>query len=230
MPNTFINFPQQQLQELRQRLQNYDPIWTTRVDKDRTAFDKGDILDNNILKEPLMVSEAHDISSLKQHPFQKFLTPEQKQLLSKYKKMRILKLNPQSWGNNPIYFQTMGTQDKRYKIAKLIKAIRQHKLKSQPVAIQDIQALNQKLDNTWGDAVYKQAPQLTIKQFADQHLPRILNADLSYPILISQDNKHVYDGIHRLMKAMLKHKKNINAYKIPKSYLKQIQQPVQDHK
>ena len=221
-----ISFPQEQLQDLRKRLQNYQPVWTTRVSKDRTAYNKGDVLQTQLINQPLYVSEAHDISSLQQHPFQKFLTPTQKELLKKYKKMRILKLKPYSWGDNPIYSQTMGTEGKRYRIARLIKAIKQHKLKPSTVSIQDIGALNQKLDNTWGNGVYKEAPQLTVKQFAEEHLPRILKADLQYPILVSQDKKYVYDGLHRLMKAMLQNQKKIKAYRVPKNYLKQIQETI----
>lgn len=142
--------------------------------------------------------------------------------------MRILKLKPYSWGDNPIYNQTMGAYDKRYKIAKLIKVIKKHKLKSILIPIQSIGTLDQKLDNTWGNGVYKQAPQLTVRQFAKQHLPRILNSDLQYPIIVSQDNKLVYDGIHRLMKAMINNHKKIHAYAVPASYLKQTQQLAQN--
>ena len=37
-------------------------------------------------------------------------------------------------------------------------------------------------------------------QFFLHHMRRILNADLNYPIILSEEN-YIFDGVHRLMKA-----------------------------
>ena len=37
-------------------------------------------------------------------------------------------------------------------------------------------------------------------QFFLHHMRRVLNADLKYPIILSEEN-YIFDGVHRLMKA-----------------------------
>lgn len=49
---------------------------------------------------------------------------------------------------------------------------------------------------------------------------RIINADLSYPIIIS--NNEIIDGIHRLTKAYLKNKKKIKAYIFSEELMKKF--------
>ena len=50
------------------------------------------------------------------------------------------------------------------------------------------------------------------------HWKRILEADLSYPILITE-RKTVIDGYHRLLKAMIQNQTKINAVKVSDSTL-----------
>lgn len=49
----------------------------------------------------------------------------------------------------------------------------------------------------WDEAVWDQ--ELTIRQFAE-HMKRVQDADLKYPILLSEDG-WIMDGAHRLVKA-----------------------------
>jgi hypothetical protein len=55
----------------------------------------------------------------------------------------------------------------------------------------------------------------------DEHYQRVLEADLSYPILVTEYNKHlvILDGIHRLVKAFLENRTTIRAKRIPREHL-----------
>jgi hypothetical protein len=53
------------------------------------------------------------------------------------------------------------------------------------------------------------------------HLERVANADLKYPILITDYSKKlvILDGVHRLVNAYMKGNKRIKAKIVPRSYL-----------
>jgi len=53
------------------------------------------------------------------------------------------------------------------------------------------------------------------------HYKRIMDADLSYPIFV-RENNDLIDGAHRLCKAILTGKKTINAYVFNKSLMKKF--------
>lgn len=225
MPDKYISFPTEQKEQLLSRIADYNPIYTTRVSDQYNKYKKGDVLKSNILKDLLYVSEVSKINDLDKHPFQQHLTPQQKEMLSKYKQMDVVKLVPYKWGNNPMYFQSAGAgKGKRIRIARLIKKIKQNKLKPQQVKISQIKSIRNKIDNIWGNGKYKKAKPLTLEEMATNHFPRIIKADLSYPILISQDKSGVYDGMHRLIKALYKNKKKINAFIVPDDIVKEIVQ------
>ena len=58
------------------------------------------------------------------------------------------------------------------------------------------------------------------KKYPDEY-ERILNANLSYPIIISANND-VIDGVHRLTKAFLEKKKKIKAYIFDEKLMKKF--------
>ena len=225
MTKKYISFPKDQLEQLKQRLDNFQRIYTTRVDEDYDKYAKGDILTSNLLKQPLYVSKVQNVNGLDQHRFKEHLTPEQKELLTRYKKMQLLQIVPYKWGNNPMYFQTAGAgAGRRVRIARLLKKVKELNIQPQDIQIQNLPVLDQKLDKIWGNAVFKQGKPLTLKQFATNHWPRIEKANLKYPILIAQDKKRVFDGMHRLIKAMRNKRKTIPAYLIPKNVIKEVVQ------
>ena len=56
-------------------------------------------------------------------------------------------------------------------------------------------------DNRYKEAWCWQHEEETINNlFFLHHMKRVLNADLSYPIILSEENL-IFDGVHRLMKA-----------------------------
>jgi len=54
-------------------------------------------------------------------------------------------------------------------------------------------------------------------KISPMHWKKIREADLKYPILVH--NSEIFDGVHRLCKAVLEDKKEINVIKIPKKVL-----------
>ena len=55
---------------------------------------------------------------------------------------------------------------------------------------------------------------------APYHIQAINKADLNYPLIVSESNLDVLDGLHRLCKSILLKKKNIDVQKISVSDLK----------
>lgn len=53
-----------------------------------------------------------------------------------------------------------------------------------------------------------------------RHYERIQKADLSYPIIVSEDTHELFDGAHRLSKAVLNKIPTINGYIIPNYILR----------
>ena len=61
------------------------------------------------------------------------------------------------------------------------------------------------------------------KEQLDRDVKQILEADLSYPVLIAENKKHMYDGAHRLYKSVLTGEKLLGKY-IPDSVWEEIKQ------
>ena len=75
----------------------------------------------------------------------------------------------------------------------------------------------QKFNNSLNDEIYEKISSLDIIY----HMIQVNKSNLRYPIII--DNKYtIYDGRHRLMKAIIKNKKYINAYILDKKILKKF--------
>lgn len=79
----------------------------------------------------------------------------------------------------------------------------------------NVQKLKDELDvNYWRDDQGTFSPNdvLNDKHRYKDHYDRVLQADLSYPIIIHQPSQIVVDGVHRLTKAYIEKRKKIKAY------------------
>lgn len=76
--------------------------------------------------------------------------------------------------------------------------------------------VNELWDNRYAKAWCWQHEDEEINQlFFLHHMNRILNADLSYPIILSEED-YIFDGVHRLMKAKHLNLEYINYVKFKK--------------
>lgn len=69
----------------------------------------------------------------------------------------------------------------------------------------------------WGDPMGKKYSAMDVIKFPAKYASdykRILKADLSYPIIVSYEDNHIdiIDGMHRLSRAYLQGKREIDAY------------------
>lgn len=74
----------------------------------------------------------------------------------------------------------------------------------------------------WGTPSTPISPKMVLNnpvKYKDEY-KRIQNADLTYPIIISNNN--IVDGVHRLTKAYIENKKQINAYVFDKALFKKF--------
>jgi hypothetical protein len=74
----------------------------------------------------------------------------------------------------------------------------------------------------WGTPSHPISPNMVLnnpKKYKNEY-KRIQNADLTYPIIIS--NHNIVDGVHRLTKAHIENKKQINAYVFDKALFKKF--------
>lgn len=71
---------------------------------------------------------------------------------------------------------------------------------SKPLKVKQIK-VSELWDNRYKEAWCWQHEDEAINNlFFLHHMRRVLNADLSYPIILSEEN-YIFDGVHRLMKA-----------------------------
>lgn len=82
-----IHFPSEEIK----KLQYQNKIITTRVSKEYGRYQVNEIVQTPWL-ENYTVYSIQKINNVKQHPFYSFLTEQQIQLLSKYKRIEILTL------------------------------------------------------------------------------------------------------------------------------------------
>jgi len=84
-------------------------------------------------------------------------------------------------------------------------------------ASKDIEPAKIKVSDLW-DSRYKNAwcwqheEEELNNEFFLHHMQRVLEADLSYPIILSEENL-IFDGVHRLVKAKYLNLKYINCVK-----------------
>ena len=74
----------------------------------------------------------------------------------------------------------------------------------------------------WGTSSHPISPKMVLdnpKKYKNDY-KRIQNADITYPIIISSN--HIIDGVHRLTKAYIENKKEINAYVFDKALFKKF--------
>ncbi|HAU29147.1 MAG TPA: hypothetical protein DCW68_03440 [Rhodospirillaceae bacterium] len=84
-----IDFPVCEWQDLKKRLSQDLPIYTTRIDREFGKYHPGEVLASEL--GVLIVENVVQIDSLDQHPFLEELTQEQCQTLRGYK-MDLVKL------------------------------------------------------------------------------------------------------------------------------------------
>jgi hypothetical protein len=80
----YMSFPEEELDDLRQRLMSRRSLYTTRVSAEQGRYRVGDKVATALVPESLDVGDVQTISDIGQHPFLKELTPEQIALISKY--------------------------------------------------------------------------------------------------------------------------------------------------
>lgn len=70
-------------------------------------------------------------------------------------------------------------------------------------ASQDLPVFHRDVDDfpEWDEALWDEGSPPTLQDYAD-HLQRVLQADLRYPLLLAPEG-HLMDGAHRLVKARL---------------------------
>ena len=64
-------------------------------------------------------------------------------------------------------------------------------------------------------------------QFFLHHMKRVLDADLNYPIILSEEN-YIFDGVHRLMKCKLYNIETINCVQFTKDPISMSHRPNAD--
>ena len=94
------------------------------------------------------------------------------------------------------YYKSDG---KKYAATDMLKYIKENKVKTETL---HIDSMAFPIRFSWLNAI----------DFAE-HMIRVQNADLQYPIIIHRDG-HIVDWYHRLIKAIIEEKKTIKAYRI----------------
>ena len=79
------------------------------------------------------------------------------------------------------------------------------------------------VDKLWNDRYAKawcwqHENELINNEFFLHHMERVINADLSYPIILSEENL-IFDGVHRLVKAKFYNLEKISYVKFKKDPL-----------
>jgi hypothetical protein len=88
---------------------------------------------------------------------------------------------------------------------KIYSTARQWNLKQLWEASENLQVKTIQVSKLW-ESRYKNVwcwqheEEILNNEFFLHHMERVLNADLNYPIILSEEN-YIFDGVHRLMKA-----------------------------
>ena len=86
-----ITFPTSEWTSIQHRLETQGDVFTTRVSNELGKYKKGDILITP-WGETVIVESVKRLNSLESHPFYRELTTKQKQVLSQYTEMDLVKL------------------------------------------------------------------------------------------------------------------------------------------
>ncbi len=84
-----ISFPKSEYASLQKRLDSENPIYSTRTREEKSAYSSGQLLNSPF--GTLKVVEVKTFRSIKDHPFEKDLTDEQRERI-KGKSFDIIKL------------------------------------------------------------------------------------------------------------------------------------------
>lgn len=82
-----IDFPENEIKLLKNKHQ----IITTRISKEYGKYNVGDVVLTPWNKQ-YIVTSVEKINNVKQHPYYQYLTDDQIQLISKYKRISVLTL------------------------------------------------------------------------------------------------------------------------------------------
>ena len=100
-----------------------------------------------------------------------------------------------------------------YKIEQLWKYVENKPIMELPISVFNNSLSSRFWDDKDGNSISPYEV-ITNPQKAPQHIKIINNVDLYYPIIVSESNLDVLDGLHRLCKSLLLEKKYINVQKI----------------
>jgi len=116
--------------------------------------------------------------------------------------------------------QLFSDDNKIYSVDMMIAYI--HMFKPSPIKINIQDYTNTLTFKCWGTPSHPICPKMVIdnpKKYKDEY-KRINKSDFSFPIIIHNNN--VVDGVHRLTKAHIENKKEINAYVFDKALFKKF--------
>jgi len=122
--------------------------------------------------------------------------------------------------------QTYCNDNNIYSVDMMFAYINIYKPKSKYVEIANLQKTLEY--DCWGipDKNIKYSPMDVLtnpnKKMYKKEIERINNADLEFPIIIEKNGHHVIDGVHRLVKAILRKNMKIKAYLFSKEEMKKF--------
>ncbi len=87
-----INFPKHEHGQLLHRLNNSEEIITTRVSDEINKYKVGQILSSNLTDKQLIIKTLTKYHDLKKHPYYKYLTKAEIELLSQYNEFEVIRL------------------------------------------------------------------------------------------------------------------------------------------